>query len=337
MHNAPRIFVVESSTQRKVLLLDLNPQFANLKFGKVEEIKFDSPLGGQVKAGLYHPPEYSAGVRYPLIIQTHGWKANRFWTDGPWTSTFSAQALANKGFMVLQIEDDPQIGVLGAKYMSTRQEAPLQRAIFESAISYLDRMGLIDVNKLGIVAFSRTGLAVKYALIHSKYHFGAATIADASDAGYFLYMAARNGYPHELQLDMHGLNGGPPFGRTLASWLDNSSDFQLSAIHTPVRLEAYSPNTLLFGWEWFSGLSQLGKPVDLIYIQGGQHELRKPWDRLISQDGNVDWFTFWLKGEEDSDSAKADQYLRWRELRKLQEDNEKKAAGEKVEAVPPMN
>jgi hypothetical protein len=31
---------------------------------------------------------------------------------------------------------------------------------------------------------------------------------------------------------------------------------------------------------------------------------------------------FWLKGEEDPDPAKADQYARWRELRKLQGANE---------------
>jgi hypothetical protein len=34
---------------------------------------------------------------------------------------------------------------------------------------------------------------------------------------------------------------------------------------------------------------------------------------------NLDWFRFWLKGEEDPDPAKAEQYARWRELRKLQE------------------
>jgi len=33
----------------------------------------------------------------------------------------------------------------------------------------------------------------------------------------------------------------------------------------------------------------------------------------------VDWFCFWLKGEEDPDPAKAEQYKRWRELRKLHE------------------
>jgi len=40
---------------------------------------------------------------------------------------------------------------------------------------------------------------------------------------------------------------------------------------------------------------------------------------MISQQGNVDWFRFWLNGEEDPDPAKADQHNRWHELSKLQQ------------------
>ena len=47
--------------------------------------------------------------------------------------------------------------------------------------------------------------------------------------------------------------------------------------------------------------------------------------RLASESIHVDWFRFWLKGEEDTDPAKAEQYKRWRELRKLQEENDAKA------------
>jgi hypothetical protein len=88
------------------------------------------------------------------------------------------------------------------------------------------------------------------------------------------------------------------------------------------RLE---PSSILLEWEWFASLSRLGKPVDMVAIQDGDHVLQKPWDRMISQQGNVDWFRFWLKGEEDQDPGKAQQYKRWRELRKLQAENERAA------------
>ena len=73
----------------------------------------------------------------------------------------------------------------------------------------------------------------------------------------------------------------------------------------------------LGGWQWFSGLSLLEKPVDLVWLPEGTHLLVKPRERLTSQQGNVDWFCFWLKGEEDSAPAKRAQYERWRELRAL--------------------
>jgi hypothetical protein len=58
---------------------------------------------------------------------------------------------------------------------------------------------------------------------------------------------------------------------------------------------------------WFSLLC---KPVDMIVVEHGLHELQRPWERMISQQANVDWFTFWLKSEEDPDPATAEQYAR---------------------------
>jgi hypothetical protein len=45
----------------------------------------------------------------------------------------------------------------------------------------------------------------------------------------------------------------------------------------------------------------------------------------------VDWYSFWLKGEEDPEPAKVEQYKRWRELRKLQQETEEH---DKAAAVP---
>ena len=78
-------------------------------------------------------------------------------------------------------------------------------------------------------------------------------------------------------------------------------------------------------WEWFSGLWRLGKAVDFIYLPDAPHLIVKPWERIVTQQGLVDWFRFWLQDYEDPDPAKAEQYARWRELRKLQEENEKKS------------
>ena len=77
-------------------------------------------------------------------------------------------------------------------------------------------------------------------------------------------------------------------------------------------------------WEPYAGLHYLHKPADLIMLNTDEHVLTNPAVRMASQGGSVDWFRFWLQDYEDPDPAKAEQYVRWRELRKLQEENRQK-------------
>ncbi len=238
--------------------------------------------------------------------------------DGPFTTAFAAQALAGKGFFVLQ-DDGPDWHI-----WVTSKEAPRAMASYEGAIDYLDRRGLVDRNRVGITGFSRTYWYVTYTLTHSKYHFAAAALADGVDYSYFQYMAFSNVLPG-MAGEFEQVYGGPPYGRSLSRWLKQSPAFLMDKIETPVRIQTLRPVSVLSDWPWYSGLSRLGKPVEMIYIPEGTHVLEKPWDRMISQQGNVDWFCFWLKGEEDPDPGKAEQYKRWRELRKLQEQSEKKS------------
>jgi hypothetical protein len=314
MNTPPRIFAVDPPSGRKSLLMDLNPQFQNLAFARVEEITWKDSHGNEVKGGLYWPRDYVAGKKYPVVMQTHGWQSNRFWMDGPWATAFAAQALAGKGFFVVQVSDpDWHIWV-------TSKEAPRAMAAYDGAIDYLDRRGLIDRNRVGITGFSRTYWYVTYTLTHSKHHFAAAALADGVDYSYFQYMAFSNAQS-ELAGEFEQVYGGPPYGKRLSQWLKQSPAFLMNKIETPLRIQALEPWSLLGDWHWYSGLSRIGKPVEMIYLPEGTHILEKPWDRMISQQGNVDWFSFWLMGEEEPDPTKIEQYKRWRELRSLARSN----------------
>jgi len=90
-------------------------------------------------------------------------------------------------------------------------------------------------------------------------------------------------------------------------------------------------------WEPYALMRFLHKPVDLIVLNNNEHVLSNPAARLASQGGSVDWFRFWLQNYEDPNPAKAEQYRRWRELRKLQEaqDAERSATSGKDVANAP--
>jgi dipeptidyl aminopeptidase/acylaminoacyl peptidase len=308
--NAPPRVVVTTRTGEESLLLDLNPGFRQIGFARVEEINFKLPNGRRQKAGLYLPNGYVPDRRYPLVIQTHGWNPGRFRMDGPFTTAFAAQPLAAAGIAVVQLPEE-------LTDLGTPREVRGMAAAFEAVIDYLDARGIVDPRRVGVIGFSRTGLGVEYALTHSRRRFAAATLADCNDAGYFLYLSILNfiGY---VAADYEGLNGGVPFGKGLRSWEQNSPGFSLEKVQSPVRLETNAPASLFTVWEWFVGLSRLGKPVDLIYMPAAAHVLVKPWDRVVSQQGNVDWFRFWLQGYEDPDPAKVEQYQRWERLCEMQ-------------------
>lgn len=309
---APKLYAEDREGNSR-MLLDPNLGFAELNFGEVELFEWEATDRHKMKGELYKPPDFTPGKRYPLVIQTHGFAPDRFWMDGPWGSAFSARALAANGIVVLQLDYDRSVSV-------TAGEGRREKASYEGAILELARQGLVDPHRVGISGFSRTVYHVEYALTHCDCQFAAANLVDGIDAGYLQYLAYGSNESAKL-------NDGKPFGYGLAAWVANSPGFQLGRLRAPVRMQSHgTPASLLSFWEWFALLSEMRRPVELAYIPDAPHILVKPRDRRMAQEGVVDWFRFWLKGEEDSNPSKAAQYARWRELRKLQGMNPMSAA-----------
>lgn len=305
MNTPPTVWLSDPVSGRSLRLLDPNPQFAHLCFGHETEITWNATDGHPMHGGLYLPPDYLTGRRYPLVIQTHAFDPGQFWIDGPWNSAFAAQPLAAKDMVVLQMGYD-QVGA------HTPEEAPRAMAAIDGAIDALAGRGIVDPERVGIIGFSRTVYHVAYTLTHSAHRFAAATLADGFDGGYVQTID----FSTTEGSDAIAVNGGPPYGPTLTGWIAHSPLFSVAGVDTPVRLEAYGMDSVLEMWPWYSLLSERRMPVDMLILPRASHLLVKPWERLASQQGNVDWFSFWLRGQEDSAPEKAEQYRRWELLRR---------------------
>ncbi|MBB6143716.1 hypothetical protein HNQ77_001665 [Silvibacterium bohemicum] len=308
INEPPTLWVAGPKTSLSKELWDPNPQLASLELGQESVYSWKDSTGYEWHAGLVLPPNFVLGHRYPLVIQTHGfYNEHEFLIDGSFTTGFAARAFAAAGIIVLQMEDRADRHIRPAQ-----QEALLTVDGFESAIDYLDKSGLIDPSRVGIIGFSRAAWYVEEALIHMPRRFRAATLIDGIDQSYMTYMLFAPGDP-EGAVEEEAANGGKPFGVGLGSWVKNAAGFNLDKIQAPVRIEAIGPISILGEWETYSSLYQEAKPVDLIYIPTGQHILQKPNERYASQQGNVDWFRFWLQGYEDPDPAKRAEYRRWQQ------------------------
>lgn len=320
INEPPTLWASEPKAGLAKELWNPNPQLASIELGQASVYTWKDHSGYEWRGGLVLPPNFVRGRRYPLVIQTHGFfNEHEFLVDGSYTTGFAARALAAAGIIVLQVEDRPD-----RHSQPAQQEALLAVKGFKAAIDQLDKDGLIDPSRVGIIGFSRTAWYVEEALIHEPHLFRAATLIDGIDQSYMSYMLFAPGDPI-LGVGAEAVNGAKPFGVGLESWLKNAPGFNLNKVETPVRIEALGRISLLGEWEIYSSLYQQGKPVDLVYIPTGQHILQSPKNRYASQQGNVDWFRFWLQGYEAPDPAKTSQYKRWERLREMQEANKKSA------------
>ncbi len=338
----PDLFVFDSANNKLQMLTKLNPQLDALTFAPFQMIHWRTAIGHELSGFLFMPPDYIAGRRYPLVIQTKG---NQGWFEcdcgDDSAPSFQPQPLADAGIMYL-VEYAPEgfnqtdeVAQYPKAYPGQLGEAAYEMEVWESAVASLDQRGLIDPTKVGIIGFSRTGWEVEFGLVHSKVKFAAATATDNVDYSLGEYWLRSSSAYRSLYDAMYG---GPPYGKTLKNWLDYSISFNMDKIHTPLLLEGFGygvydnvpgmiPVNLALDSEIFVGLSRLAKPVDYYYYPGSIHRMDSGPGHVANLNRNYDWYRFWLQGYEDPDLVKKEQYQRWEHLRDLRDADQKAAVG----------
>jgi len=315
--NEPPVLVGSNTrTGRTRRIFDPNPQLAKIDLGRASVYRWKDATGRELEGGLVWPLGYASGKRFPLVIQTHGFNPGVFLRTGSSETAAAARPLAARDMFVLQVKEPT--GALG----TSREAMEDGASVYLAAIDQLSADELVDVKKVGLTGFSRTGHYLMTSLIHAPDRFAAAVFANAGAGGTWGYLATLDYYRRSYAEEYRELyDGAKPYGAGLAAWLSMAPGFNMEKIRTPVLFYAGDPQHLLMAtWEPYAMLRDQGKPVDLAYARSGRHGLVKPQQRLIHQEMIVDWFDFWLNDHEDSASGKARQYERWRELRATQDD-----------------
>jgi len=307
LNDPPVLVATDGVTKHSRMLWDPNPSMRDIDLGEASVYRWKDADGREETGGLYKPPGYVAGRRYPLVIQTHGFYEDQFVPSGIYNTAFAARELAAAGMVVLQVR--------GCPVHHTPEEGPCQVVAYDSAVRQLAAEGLIDPLHVGIVGFSRTCFYVLEAITIGKTHFAAASITSGMDMSYMQYMLSDPLYAP----NMDAVIGAPPFGKGLKTWLARSPGFNLDKVTTPLLVVGVGQADIPAEWEPYSSLWHQNKPVDLLLLKEGTHPLTNPAQRMASQGSTIDWMRFWLLGEEDPDPAKKAQYVRWRHLRSLQE------------------
>jgi dipeptidyl aminopeptidase/acylaminoacyl peptidase len=311
-----RLVAIDLNTGAVETLFEPNPAFARLDLGVApQRIEFRAPSGIENFGYLILPPERREGERLSLVIVTY--RCNGFLRGGV-GDEYPMFPFAAAGHAVLCFNtpdmDYARLATMDVAAYTDWMRGPgdpekhrVQEGL-ETAISELDRLGVIDPARVGVTGLSFGGETTTYALWNMPSL--AAAIASGTELG-----------PSSTFLS------GPSARSAMARWgLDhwNSPRWNsLSITHNAERVRAplllnVSDHEMIGSVHPVTALEQAGRSVEMFVFPNEYHIKSHPAHRLAIYNRNIDWMNFWLRGVEAPDPAKAEQYRRWRAMRENQ-------------------
>ena len=299
-------------------LFDPNPEFGALRLGQVRRLRWRNALGFECYGDLVLPPDHKPGQRHPLIVVQY---ITRGFLRGGTGDEYPIQLFAAHGYAVLSVQEPPSFyESLPAGRWRDFRDAEIEnmkgwrdrRSIFSAlveGIRTVERLAVVDPNKIGLTGLSDGATTAQFALVNSKLFAAAAISSCCVDAQpMMIYGGQRLAHDRRFKGYADATRVGEAFWRPISLALN------AEAIDTPLLMQL-PDEEFLGAIDSVTALQNAGKPVSLYVFPEENHTKLQPAHRLAVYTRNLDWFDFWLRGKVDPDPLKRDQYARWRKLR----------------------
>ena len=251
----PRLVSVASGA----ILFDPNPTLASVDLGHVAPIEWKDAGGNSFVGRIFYPPAFDSSRRYPLVIQTH-WEQRDptfFTLDGESAAGYAGQFLAAHGVLVVQIPDISN---------SFREENEDNLRMMEGIVDTLSVQSHVDTSRMAIQAWSRTGMHVRYQLLHSRYKFVVAAFVDSMRMSYLQWVLGQNAYGGLEQSMFEKFYGVAPVGDDLKAWMPESLEMSMNRVDTAIREMVFQPEEVIICMEAYAAAKKLKKPYELVYL-----------------------------------------------------------------------
>jgi len=293
-------------------LTDLNPQWGHLDLQPAALLVWVNPYGHMTWGHLVKPRGFLPGRRYPLVITTY--RSEEFLRGGA-GDEYPIQPFAANGFAVLSFNatyDSRSFHSNHQAFENTLRTWTSPTSSLEQIVRFLADTGLVDSTRVAVTGLSYGAQIVSFAVSHSNMFSAAIESGPSDDDPIAFWLAGA----YDKWLAWRKL--GDPNGPTSDKWKRLSGALNAAQVRAPLLVNA--PSSEVYAeMQFYGSLKVHKKPVELHVYSDERHVKYQPVHRLEIYERNIDWLNFWLRDSEDPDPAKAEQYARWRELRKLQQ------------------
>lgn len=301
-------------------LFNPNPEFDEIQLGSVERVRWTSGDDVETFGDLVLPSGYRHGQRLPLVIVQY---LSTGFLRGGVGDEYPIQLFAAHGYAVLSFQApsasprwdgtkknfEETIAATSRNWVARRAKF----AALEAGIRLLVDRGIVDPARIGISGPSDGAATVQFGLINRPTLFAAASISSCCEEPTAFMLYGGIGLADE-----RATWGFPPArGPGSEDWGPVSIAINAATVKTPLLMQL-ADHEYLTGVDAFMSLRAAHKPVEMSIFPGEFHLKWQPAHREAAYRRNLQWFDFWLRGQEDPDPVDPDQYRRWRDMRTAQ-------------------
>ena len=184
------------------------------------------------------------------------------------------------------------------------------RTAVESVVDLLVSEGEVDRNRVGMGGLSYGGAVTLWTVTESKLLAAASVSSPVVSPTYYLFGSLKGDSFVSGFKELWGLGTQE---ETPERWHALSPAFKLDKILIPILFQM-SEQEYLHALDYTVPLMRESR-ADLYVFPHEPHQKFQPRHKLAVYERNLDWFRFWLRGFEDTDPSKTEQYKYWREMR----------------------
>ena len=278
--------------QRK--LSDANPQQKAYWWGTVEQVKWKSLEGNELKGLLYKPENFDAEKKYPMIVyyyERYSDKLNTHYVPSPTRSTVNFPYYNSNGYLVF---------VPDIVYKTGQPGKDAYNSIMSGTTELMKRP-YVDSKNMGLQGQSWGGYQTAYMVTQTglfKAAMAGAPVSNMTSA----YGGIRweSGMVREFQYEQTQSRIGGTLWDKRELYIENSPIFFVDKITTPLLIMS-NDNDGAVPWyqgiEFFTALRRLSKQAWLLCYNGEEHNLTKRPNRQDLSIRMSQFFDYFLKGK----------------------------------------
>jgi dipeptidyl aminopeptidase/acylaminoacyl peptidase len=290
----PQVIISASAKFAPVKITNVNREYPKLPVGRTEVITWKSRDGKEVEGLVTYPVNYTAGRKYPLLLNIHGGPAGVFtqsYTGA--SSVYPLQAFAAADYVVLRPNPRGSSGY-GAEFRRANVN-DWGFGDYDDDMAGVDLLidkGIAHPDSLGVMGWSYGGYMTSFIITRTKRFKAASVGAGVTNLMSFTGTADIPGFLPDYFL-------GEPWDN-FAAYQKHSAMFSVKGVSTPTLIihgEKDLRVPLSQGQEFYNALKRQGCPVQMVVYPRTPHGPQEP--KFILDIGNrlLAWFELYIRGK----------------------------------------